>query len=174
MYLPPFLDDTPALECIGYSPISGYSSDGFKRKEEEGLIGCIVDVYLYFFPCSILLILCLWNCIDYTLWMIFHKFVSFVYTIITTTLFYFIERVIEPYCTVEVSIVIISGLFAPSITLIHLVSPLLPSFQSCWYDVKDESKPKTKMATKVDTNWETEIKMSETKMTTNSKISVEG
>ena len=102
MYLPPFLNDNPASECIGYSPISGYSSDGFKRKEEEGLIGCIVDVYLYFFPCSILLILCLWNCIDYTLWMIFHKFVSFVYTIITTTLFYFIERVIEPYCTAKV------------------------------------------------------------------------
>lgn len=101
--------------------------------------------------------------------MIFHKFVSFVCNIITTTLFCFIERVLESYCTVDVSITIISGLFAPSIILVHFLSPLLPLFQSCWYDVKDEPKHKTKMATKVDTNWETKIKMLETKMITNSE-----
>ena len=55
--------------------------------------------------------------IDFTLWMIFNKFVSFVCTITTTTLFCFIEQVIEPYCTTEVSIAIISGFFWPRIAI---------------------------------------------------------
>ena len=124
-------DDKPSLEYIGYSSISGYSSDGFKLKEEEGLLDCIYDGYHDFFPGSFLLLLWLWNCIDFTLWMIFNKFVSLFCTITTTTLFCFIEQVIEPYCTAEVSIAIISGFFAPSILLVYLLSPLLPTFQSC-------------------------------------------
>ena len=95
--------------------------------------------------------------------MTFHKLVSLACTIITTTLFCFIERVVEPYCTVEVSITILSGLLAPSIILVHLLSPLLPAFKSCRFDAKKETKPRSKMATKVDTNWETKIKMLETK-----------
>ena len=68
IYLPPLPDDTPFYECISYSPILGYSSDGFKRKEEEGLLDYIVDGNLDFFPCSALFMFWLWNCIDYTLW----------------------------------------------------------------------------------------------------------
>ena len=52
MYLPPFIDDNPSLECIGYSSISGYSSDGFKLNEEEGLLDCIVDGYPDFSPAA--------------------------------------------------------------------------------------------------------------------------
>ena len=124
-------DDKPSLEYIGYSSISGYSSDGFKLKEEEGLLDCIYDGYHDFFPGSFLLLFWLWNCIDFTLWMILNKSISSVCTITSTALFCFIEQVIEPYCTTEVSISIISGFFAPSILLVHLLSPLLPTFQSC-------------------------------------------
>ena len=101
--------------------------------------------------------------------MIFHKFVSLICTIITTTLFYFIEQVVEPYCTVEVSIAILSGIFAPSIILVHLLSPLLPTFLSCRFNANKEIKLKTKTATKLDTNRETKIKIFETKMVTNSE-----
>ena len=128
MYLPPPLDDTPFLECIGYSPISGYSSDGYKHKEEEGLLDCIVDEYPDFFPYSVLVMFWLWNCIDFTLWTTFHKLVSLACIISTTTLFCFIEQVVESYCTVKFSISILSGLFALSIILVHLLSPLLPTF----------------------------------------------
>ena len=46
MYLPPLLDDTTPAEIIGYSLVSGYSYDSFKRREDEGLIDCIVDAYV--------------------------------------------------------------------------------------------------------------------------------
>ena len=98
--------------------------------------------------------------------MAFHKFVSLACTITTTIFFFFIEQVVEPYYTVEVSIAIISGLIALSIILVQLLSPLLPTFQSCWFDAKKETKPRSKMATKVDTNWEIKIKMLETKFET--------
>ena len=57
-------DDKPSLEYISYSSISGYSSNGFKLKEEEGLLDCIYDGYHDFFPGSFLFLSWLWNCID--------------------------------------------------------------------------------------------------------------
>lgn len=120
-------------------------------------LGCLIALWMDMetFPLHCLTYFWLWNCIYYTFWIIFHKFSDLVYTTFTTILFCFIELVIEPYVIIKVYSAVLSEFLVSSIILLHMLSPFLPLFSSCWFNTNFktnyESKFRSKFATKSET-----------------------
>ena len=70
-------------------------------------------------------------------------------------LFWCIEHIIEPYCTIDTCVSILCMLFTPSIVCVYSLSRLIPTMQRCWPDKPPSPEPKIKSKTVSTTKFET-------------------
>ena len=132
------------VPILGYYSISGYSVEGFKRCEASGLLDCILDGYYDFLPATIVTLLHLWNWIDFIFWMTINRFNTAICLIITNMIFWCIEHIFEPYCTIETCVTILCVLFTPSILCIYFLSQLIAKLKCCRSDKTPLPEYKTK------------------------------
>ena len=135
---------TPTL---GYCSISGYNTEGFKRCKASDLLDCIMDGYYDFIPVTVMTFLHLWNCINFIFWMTFNKLNNTICSTIANILFWCIEHIVEPYCTVDTCVSILCMLFTPSILCVYSLSRLIPTMNRCRLDKPPSPEPKNESKT---------------------------
>jgi hypothetical protein len=92
------------------------------------LIECIKDGYRDFLPFLLVHLFWLWNCIDFTFWMTVRAVVDWICKLTANTLFYIIERIIEPNITVEQVFAVLFWIISPPLLIMNLLSAVLPAF----------------------------------------------
>ena len=108
------ITSTPTL-TLGYCSISGYNTEGFKQCEASGLLDCIMNWYYNFIPATVITFFYLWNCIDFIFWMKFNNLNNTICSTIANILFWCIEHIVEPYCTIDTCVSILCMLYTPTI-----------------------------------------------------------
>ena len=105
--------DSTSTPNLSYCSISWYNVNGFKRYEASDLLDCIMDSYYDFIPATVVTMFPLWNCIDFKFWMTFNRINNAICTAINNIIFWFIEHIMELYCTIDVCVSILYVLFTP-------------------------------------------------------------